>query len=157
MGPRIAVVAALHQLAAAAGLVRYSMQREPCDGSRTAAGAPDRGFAAAAVSAGVGLWCNWIQVALHDPVLSAENHRHGSEAHRGKVRLWQGVTAAAAFLGCSTQRDAATQAVKGEGTAVCSAVTNLLFTCLLADSCSVWLQISSHFSFLSYKYGATRW
>lgn len=110
MGPRIAVVAALHQLAAAAGLVQDSTQRcrTACNGTSTAAGPADSGVAAAAVCAGVGLWRQWIQVVLHDPVLSAESHRHGPEAHRCKVRLWQGVSAAAAFLGCPTQREAAT-------------------------------------------------
>lgn len=55
-----------------------------------------------------------LQCALHDPVLSAETTKQGSDTHRVKVRLWQGLTAAAAFLASSRQRQAAEAAVKGE-------------------------------------------
>lgn len=70
MGPRIAVVAALHQLAAAAGLVQDSTHSSDSsglsNGSRAVAvgAGSDSGFAAAAVAAGVGLWRKWIQVRL---------------------------------------------------------------------------------------------
>jgi hypothetical protein len=49
-----------------------------------------------------------------DPVLSAENFKYGTDVHRAKVRMWQGLSALAAFLGCPTQQVAATEAVKGE-------------------------------------------
>lgn len=69
MGPRIAVVAALQQLAAAAGLTQMGLQQHapkhqqqqqalssaPC---RAAAGYADR-----AAAAGVGLWHRWMQVS----------------------------------------------------------------------------------------------
>jgi hypothetical protein len=60
MGPRIAVVAALHQLALAAGLLTLPEQPQ-CNGHSKHAVADD-GFKAAAVSAGVELWRVWMQV-----------------------------------------------------------------------------------------------
>lgn len=59
--------------------------------------------------------CCWLlQAVQQDPVLSAENFKYGTDVHRAKVRMWQGLSALAAFLGCSTQQVAATKAVKGE-------------------------------------------
>ena len=55
-----------------------------------------------------------MAAARQDPVLSCDSCRHGSDVHRSKVRMWQGLAATAAFLGCSSQQAAATQAVKGE-------------------------------------------
>jgi len=55
-----------------------------------------------------------LQAALHDPILSADSVKHGSDTHRSKARLWQGLTAAVPFLCSPTQQEAATQAVKGE-------------------------------------------
>jgi hypothetical protein len=56
----------------------------------------------------------FLQAAQHDPVLACDSCRHGSDTHRSKVRMWQGLSAAAAFLGCASQQEAASQAVKGE-------------------------------------------
>lgn len=55
-----------------------------------------------------------LQATLDDPILSSQNFKQGSEAHRSKVRMWQGLSATVAFLGCGTQQEAATQACKGE-------------------------------------------
>jgi hypothetical protein len=55
-----------------------------------------------------------LQALLSDPVLSGDRFKVGSDVHRLKVRAWQGLTAAANFLGSSRQQGNATAAVKGE-------------------------------------------
>jgi hypothetical protein len=54
------------------------------------------------------------QALLRDPALAGDRFKVGSDVHRLKVRAWQGLTAAANFLGSSRQRETATAAVKGE-------------------------------------------
>lgn len=72
MGPRIAVVASLLQLAAAAGLLQQQPypagQHEAADSAVNSAGAGAHCtlgsvFTARAVSAGIGLWNTWMQVS----------------------------------------------------------------------------------------------
>jgi hypothetical protein len=55
-----------------------------------------------------------LQALVSDAVLSGDRFKVGSDVHRLKVRAWQGLTAAANFLGSSMQRDTAAAAVKGE-------------------------------------------
>lgn len=57
--------------------------------------------------------CAW-QAALHEPQLATQTTKLGSEPHRLKVRMWQGLTGAAAFLASPRQREAAAGAVQGE-------------------------------------------
>lgn len=70
MGPRVAVVTALHHIAVAAGLFQQPTQlqgpeqhasSQGCNG-HSAAAESGSSFSAAAVAAGVGLWQRWIQV-----------------------------------------------------------------------------------------------
>ncbi|KAF8072749.1 TARBP1 [Scenedesmus sp. PABB004] len=99
IGPRVAVVSALHALATAAGL----------GGGGAAAG--DDAWAAEAEAAGVALWGSWLEALRSDPLLGGERFKVGSDVHRLKVRAWQGLTAASAFFASPRQRPAAEAAV----------------------------------------------
>ncbi|KAF6260973.1 hypothetical protein COO60DRAFT_830876 [Scenedesmus sp. NREL 46B-D3] len=111
IGPRVALLTGLYQLAAAAGLAGHetgsSSSREIDTGA-----ASDEAWVLAVEAAGVGLWDNWLQALVCDPVLSGDRFKVGSDVHRAKVRAWQGLTAAANFLGSSRQRATAAAAVK---------------------------------------------
>lgn len=63
-----------------------------------------------AVGAGRALWDALLETALTDPTLSGDRLKLGSQAHRQKVRLWQALTVAAAFV---TDEAGALSAVRG--------------------------------------------
>eukprot|EP00775_Hariotina_reticulata_P006297 gene6297-6532_t len=96
IGPRVAICCGLHAVAAHAGLV--------------AAGSPDQ------LQANCTTDC-WRQeaeaagAAQADPQLSGDQFKVGSEAHRLRIRAWQGLASAVAFLTSTAQQQAAAEAL----------------------------------------------
>jgi hypothetical protein len=88
MGPRIAVVAALHQLALAAGLLTPPEQPQ-CNGHSSHAVADD-GFKAAAVSAGAELCRVWMQVRRGFVQMQAGSGAYSVRPGCQLSRVWLG-------------------------------------------------------------------
>jgi tRNA guanosine-2'-O-methyltransferase len=49
-------------------------------------------------ASGISLFKDLMKTALYDPVISNDNVKQGSEIHRRKVRLWQGIGVTSCFL-----------------------------------------------------------
>lgn len=54
------------------------------------------------------------QAAQADPQLSGDQFKVGSEAHRLRIRAWQGLASAVAFLTSPAQQQAAAEALAGD-------------------------------------------
>ncbi|WIA08744.1 hypothetical protein OEZ85_008167 [Tetradesmus obliquus] len=115
IGPRVALLTGLYQLAAAAGLTDQGAgdcSSGSSGGGTAAAAAASESWVLEVEAAGVGLWSHWLHALVSDPVLSGDRFKVGSDVHRLKVRAWQGLTAAANLLGSTRQRDTAAAAAK---------------------------------------------
>jgi hypothetical protein len=65
IGPRVALLTGLHQLAAAAGLAGQEMQDDKSNSSSGAGAVPaSEAWVLELEAAGVGLWDNWLQVGM---------------------------------------------------------------------------------------------